>query len=129
MIKTLVSAIFLSQALMQDVRVFHERAQQVEYINYGNPSYTRRVNTFNIRAADNSTVVVPQDGWATPKAPIPYYWYWDNNLNQTAQQLIAILSMLDQELNEADQSPVGQELQRLKERIEEKILRRNLTNP
>lgn len=127
MIKTLITTIFLSQAPIQDVRVFHVQPITWEFIN--DRLNTRRVHTFHIRSTDDRTRLVPDDGWDTPKASVPYYWYWDNQLNQTAQQMIAIESMLEQELNEATQSPLGQELQRLKERIEEKVRRRNLTNP
>src|SRR5882762_47271 len=38
------------------------------------------------------------DEWETPKAPVPYYEFWDNPFAQTAQQMIAICAMLEQDV-------------------------------
>lgn len=115
MTKALITAMFLSQVLMGD-------------FDAGRSNYTRLVDNNPFSGARSFNIILDRDGF-TPKAPIPYYWYWDNNLNQTAQQYVAILSLLQEELDAVDQSPTGQELQRLKERIEEKVRRRSQTNP
>ncbi len=99
MTKALIAAIFLSQALIQDVRIFHD--QPMEVISYDRGAFlvpSKRINTIHIRAADRRSVVVPKDPWNTPKAPVPYVEYWDCPWRQTAQQCVAIYSMLQQEL-------------------------------
>lgn len=121
MTKALITAIFLSQVPIQDLRVFHTQTA-LEFITYGNPVYTRRVDTFHIRRSVDNTVVVPQP-------PIPYSEYWDCSWGQTAQQCVAITSMLQQELGTVDESPLGKELQAVKKRIEEKLRHRNLFEP
>src|SRR5882757_1517565 len=99
MTKALIAAIFLSSAPIQDVRVFHY-IQPTEVISYDRYAFlvpTRLVNTLHIRVVDDRTVVVPEDTWTTPKAPVPYIEYWDCPWKQTAQQCVAIISMLQQE--------------------------------
>jgi hypothetical protein len=102
MTKALIAAIFLSQAPIQDVRVFHTDPP-MEVINYDPNDLlvpSRRVNTIHIRRFDSRTVVVSKDAWNTPKAPVPYYEYWDCPWKQTAQQCVAIYSLIQQELKE-----------------------------
>jgi hypothetical protein len=99
MTKVLIAAIFLSQAPIQDARVFH--SQPMETINYDRGAFlvpARRIDTIHIHTVDDRTVVVPKDDWSTPKAPVVYFQYWDCPWKQTAQQCVAITSMLQQEL-------------------------------
>ena len=66
----------------------------------------RRVNTSHIRHVDNNPfsgargldIHLARESFTTPKAPVPYYEYWDCPWKQTAQQCVAIISMLQQEL-------------------------------
>ncbi len=34
-----------------------------------------------------------------PVPPVPYYELWDNPLNQTAQQMVALCSMMEKEID------------------------------
>lgn len=108
MIKTLIAAIFLSQALIaseagsrsfapiQDVRVFSERAQHVQYVSEDD---IRWLNNIHRRRLSDVAVVVSEDRWYTPKPPIPYWLFWACAFKgQTAQQCVAIHSMLSEEL-------------------------------
>ena len=63
--------------------------------------------------------------WFSEKSPVPYAEYWDNDLNQTAQQYVAIMAMLQQELAERElqKSLLAQELESLRKREEENRLR------
>lgn len=97
MTKSLIAAIFLSYAPIQDVRVFHEQATIVEYMNAELDLYTRRVHTIHIHMSSDRTVVV-EDGWYSQKEPVPYYQFWDCPWQQTAQQCVAIESLLEQAL-------------------------------
>lgn len=113
MTKGLILAFFLSQAAILDVRTIHEPAQLVEYDH--DPLYTRRVNTLHIRRTPD------RDPWTTQGSPVPYWFYWTCEFpGQTAQQCIAIYSVLEQELRELDQSPLVDELRAIKRRIERK---------
>lgn len=37
------------------------------------------------------------DDWMAPKEPVPYHEFWENPFGQTAQQMVAICSMLEEE--------------------------------
>lgn len=90
MTKALIVAIFLSQVLIHPLTTED---------TYGSPVYPRRINSIHIYSAINGTVVVTPDDWYTQKAPVPYWFFWSCNFEgQTAQQCIAIHSMLDEEL-------------------------------
>lgn len=89
--KTLIVAIFLSQTLISTALTW-------EWKNYEYSRYIRRVNTTHIHVIGDGSGVVTVDGWATPKAPILYYQYWDCRWRQTAQQCVAIYSVLQQGL-------------------------------
>lgn len=89
MIKTLIAALFLSQAPIQAMRVLHDNHSDVLVP-------VRWTNTVHIRSASLSAVVVSEDTWYTKKAPIPYWEYWACPFGQTAQQCVAIYSLLEQ---------------------------------
>ena len=107
MTKALITAIFLSQAPIQDVHVFQHtytfNIGPTEVINYDPNAFlvpAKRVNTIHIRGAGNRPVVVSTD-WYTQKPPIPYSFFWNCPFEgQTAQQCIAIHAMLQQELDD-----------------------------
>src|SRR5258708_10205089 len=97
MTKGLIAAIYLSQAPIQDIRVFHD-TQPTEVINYDRGAFlvlSKRINTIHIRVTPRRSVVVPKDSWNTSKAPVPYFEYWNCPWGQTAQQCVAIYSLLD----------------------------------
>lgn len=120
MIKSLFFALFLSQALMSGAHAGYEQPTTMEYFSV----VPRRVHTIRIYAVSDNTVVV-FDPFTTAPPPVPYIDYWKCSWGQTAQQCIAIMSMLEAELGAVDDSPVAQELKALKKRIEEKVLQRN----
>lgn len=95
MTKALIFALFLSQAPIQDVPVFHERTEIVEYINADLRLRSRRVHTIHIHRAD-----LPVSTWPSETAPVPYYEIWDNELKQTAIQYAGIITVLQQELGD-----------------------------
>lgn len=88
MTKVLITAIYLSQALIQV-------ASATTGDWYGSPNNPRRINTIHVYALDPRTVVVAKDSWNTPKAPVPYWEFWDCQWRQTAQQCVAIYSLLE----------------------------------
>lgn len=100
MIKSLIVALFLSQAPIQDVRVFHERPTNViDYILADlDKRSAKRVHTIHISGARSFTIDLVREDFTTPKAPVPYWQFWDCPWRQTAQQCVAITSMLQQEL-------------------------------
>lgn len=92
MTKALIAVIYLSSALIQDIRVMHE---------YDTPSVTvpvRYISSQHISVAYDGAVVVSEDRWFTKKAPVLYWQYWNCRWRQTAQQCVAIESMLQDEL-------------------------------
>lgn len=89
---TLIAAIFLSLAPIQAVKVFHEYDTNMVTVP------VRYINTQHIRVAGDGAVVVSEDKWFTPKAPVPYAEFWNCRYRQTAQQCVAIESMLQGEL-------------------------------
>jgi hypothetical protein len=104
MTKAVIAAIFLSQAPIQDLRVFREQATTVDYINaeVRLDYYSRRVDTIHIhRPAVRPSVVPKAEAWYQQKPPVPYWFFWTCNFEgQTAQQCVAIHSMLEQELRQ-----------------------------
>lgn len=95
MTKSLIAAIFLSYAPIQDYRVFHNPSTIMEYINAELSLDTKRVHTIHIHMSNDRTVVVEED-WYSQKPPIPYVEFWDCPWQQTAQQCVAIYSILDE---------------------------------
>lgn len=86
MTKSLILAFFLSQALNG---VAHADV------------YTKRVHTIHVYHFTNSPMVVAEDTFTTTHPPVPYWFFWSCNFQgQTAQQCIAIHSMLEQELKQ-----------------------------
>lgn len=51
------------------------------------------VGSRSIRSFD---VTLEKEEWDTPKEEIPYIYPWQNRIGQTAQQMVAILSELQQ---------------------------------
>lgn len=98
MTKGLIVAIFLSQSPIQDVRVFHEQPTIVDYLAYELTLNARRVNLSHVHRVADGAVVVSENRWYTPKAPIPYASFWNCPRRQTAQQCVAIESYLQHEL-------------------------------
>lgn len=89
-VKTLIHAFFLSQSLIQGI------SASAELLTMD----ARPVSTIHIYRAPDVAVVVPDDGWGADAQPVPYYEYWDNGTGQTAQQYIAIVSTLNQDLDD-----------------------------
>lgn len=107
MTKVLITAIFLSQAPIQDLRVFHEPASTMVDINYDHSFLIepRRVAANHVRRRDNNPfrgarsmdIDLVREDFTTKKAPVPYAGPWANSMRQTAQQFIAIISTLQEE--------------------------------
>lgn len=85
MIKTLITAIFLSQAFIGGVHANRE-------------NYIRLADNNPFYGARSIGVVLKRDKFTTPKAPVRYYQFWDCRWKQTAQQCVAIEYLLQQEL-------------------------------
>ena len=65
-------------------------AEQIQRDNRGN--CVGNCNPFS--GARGFAVTLSKDTWYTQKDPVPYASLWANPLNQTAQQFVAILSVL-----------------------------------
>lgn len=96
MTKGLIAAIYLSQTLIQNVPAFHTPTSMAEYINADLDLGTRYINTYHFRVTDDRTMVVTKDEWYTYRTPVSYYQFWDCPWKQTAQQCVAIMSVIQQ---------------------------------
>lgn len=47
--------------------------------------------------ATNLVVTLEKEEWYGQKEAIPYIWPWDNDLNQTAQQMVGVVYVLQSE--------------------------------
>lgn len=98
MLKTLIATIFLSQAPIQTVRVFHGYDTSVVTVP------VRYISSGHIRVAAGMFPDTPEtkwNPWYSKKPPVPYWFYWTCNFpGQTAQQCVAIHSLLEQELRQ-----------------------------
>lgn len=100
MTKSLLFALFLSQAPIQDVRVFDDPPSAMEYL-YADlrlTGYTQRIHTIHVHLSGYGVDVDAEEVFTTTHPPIPHIDYWRCPLQQTAQQCVAIESMIQQEL-------------------------------
>lgn len=96
MIKYLVIAhayVVISSLFLSSVPVGGVNGPATEHITYSRDAARRDDNPFS--GARNITIDMEREEFTTPKAPIPYAEIWDNPLDQTAQQYVAILSMFE----------------------------------
>lgn len=85
MTKRLIAALFLSQALIGGV---HAERDYYAGLRDNNP----------FSGARSMATDLVKDQWYTQKASVPYAFFWACPWRQTAQQCVAIVYILQQEL-------------------------------
>jgi hypothetical protein len=68
--------------------------------------------------------VCDASAWYSPKRPVPYWRIWDNKLHQTAQQMVAIISIMEKGGSTVDATEMdAAAIQRMKAYARDKIRR------
>lgn len=89
----IVTCVVISSLNLSSAAVGGSNGSAEYHIGYSNDAGKRIDNPFS--GARSVTIDMEREDFETPKSPVPYAEIWDNPLDQTAQQYVAILSMFE----------------------------------